>query len=109
MKLVAGARKSSEPQAFEAVMRLEVCETDLDLLSLIARFEDRFRLHLTARQVAGVLVHIAHDPARGDIRAAPPFECARTAGEHRCRVADPMIGTDMVGNKASAPATSYQG
>src|SRR5262249_139114 len=44
------------------------------------------------------LVYIAHDPARGDIRAAPRFERARTAGRYRCLVADPMIGADVAGS-----------
>src|SRR5476651_1887253 len=45
-------------------MGLEMCETHLNLLSLIARFEKGFCLHLSARHIAGVLMQIARDLSR---------------------------------------------
>jgi hypothetical protein len=81
MELVSGARKPPQSQAFETMMGLEVGETHLDFLSLIARSEERLRLHLAACYVAGVLIHIAHDPARKHVRAASRFEYARPTVE----------------------------
>jgi len=72
----ARARKSAQTQAFEAVMGLEVRESHLNLLSLIARSKECLGLHLAAREVAGVFVHIAYDPARGHAGAASRLEHA---------------------------------
>jgi hypothetical protein len=44
MELVAGAGKAPEPQALEAVMRLQVGKTRLDPLPLIARSQERLCL-----------------------------------------------------------------
>ena len=70
MELVSGSRKPSELQAFKTMMGLEVCEAHLNLLSLIARFEVRLSLHLAARQVTSILVHIAYDPTGRHLGAA---------------------------------------
>jgi hypothetical protein len=59
MELIAGTGKPSEAQAFKAVMCLEVCETHLSLLSLIARSEKGFCLHLAACHIASILMQIA--------------------------------------------------
>src|SRR4029077_11180737 len=56
------------------MMGLEVREAHLNLLSLIARSKECLGLHLAARQVAGVLVHVAYDPARGHVWAASRLE-----------------------------------
>ena len=81
MELVTGTREPSEAQAFKAMMGLEMGEAHLNLLSLIARFEERLRRHLATYQVAGVLINITHDPTRKHVRAAPRFERATTTVE----------------------------
>ena len=47
--------------------------------------------------VASSLVHIAYNPARWHIRAAPRFERTGTAVRKRCEIADRVIGADMAG------------
>src|SRR5262245_25696019 len=58
VELVARAREAAQPQALEAVMRLQVREAHLDALALIARLEEGLGLHLATRHVAGILVKI---------------------------------------------------
>jgi hypothetical protein len=79
MERVASAGKAPKSHAFKAVMRLQMCKAHLDPLPLIARFQERLRLHLAASDVPGVLVDIAHNPTRGHIWTAFWFEHARTA------------------------------
>ena len=77
MELVAGARKPSKPQAFEAMMGFEVREAHLDLLSLIARLEEGLRLHLATRHIASIFMEIARDLSRRRVGTALHLE--RTA------------------------------
>src|SRR5262245_24336446 len=56
MELVAGAGKAPEPQALEAVMRLQVVKAHLGPLSLIARSQERLRRRLAASDIAGSLI-----------------------------------------------------
>ena len=64
MELVAGAGDTSQPQALEAMVGLQVCKAHFDALALIARFEKGFGLHLSPRHVTGILVKITRDLAR---------------------------------------------
>jgi hypothetical protein len=107
MELVAGARKAPEPQALEAVMRLQVGEAHLDPLPLIARFQERLCLHFAASDVAGSLINVAHDPARRRVGAAPLFHGALTAAEHGCEVADCMIGREPLGAEVKASSRTF--
>ena len=56
MELVAGAGDTSQPQALEAMVGLQVCKAHFDALALIARFEKGFGLHLSPqhRPTAGM-------------------------------------------------------
>src|SRR6478672_11945936 len=56
------------------MMRLQVGEAHLDALALIARLEECLSAHLATRHVAGILVEITRDLARGCLRAALGFE-----------------------------------
>jgi len=77
------------------MMGLEMGEPHLNALALIARFEKRLRFHLSSSHVTSVLIDIAHDPARRHVRAATRLERTGPAVQHRCDVADCVIGTDM--------------
>ena len=79
MELVAGAGKTSQPHALEAVMGFQVRKAHLDPLPLITRFQERLGLHFTASDVAGRLVDVPHNPARRHVWTAPLFEWAFTA------------------------------
>src|SRR5450631_3212039 len=76
MEFIASARKPSEAQALKTVMGLEVSETHLDPLSLIARLKESLGLHLAARHIAGVLVEIARNLSRRRVGAALYLEHA---------------------------------
>src|SRR5262249_53489400 len=94
MELVAGAGKAPQPHALEGMMRLQVRKAHLDPLSLIARFQERLRLHLAASDVAGCLVDIPRNPARGRVGAASLLQRAFPAARHGCEVADRMVAVD---------------
>src|SRR5262245_9868344 len=100
MELVACAGKATQPHAFEAVMRLQMRKAHLDPLPLIARFQERLRLHLAASDVAGRLVDIPHNPARGHVWTASLLQWTLPAARHGCEVADRMVAVD--------PATGRQ-
>src|SRR5215831_2340344 len=104
MELVAGAGKPSEPHAFEAVMRLEVRKAHLDPLPLITRFQECLRLHFATSDVAGRLVHVPHNAARGHVRTASLLQRARPAARHRCEVTDPMVAVTRPLVVSVAPA-----
>jgi hypothetical protein len=61
---------------------------------LIARSRERFRLHLAAGYVASRLVDIAHNPARGHVRAALLLQGTLAAAGDGCEVADRMIAVN---------------
>src|SRR5262249_44906831 len=94
MELVARAREAAQPHAFETVMRLQMRKAHLDPLPLIARFQERLRLHLAASDVAGCLVDVPYNPARGHIRTASLLQRAFPAARHGCEVADRMVAVD---------------
>src|SRR5512136_963629 len=100
MELVAGAGKAAQPHAFESMMRLQVGKAHLDPLPLIARFQEGLRLHLAASDVAGRLVDVPHNPARGHVRTASLLQRALPAARHGCEVSDRMVAVD--------PATGRQ-
>src|SRR5580692_5974496 len=80
MELVACAGETSQPHALEAVMSFQVGKAHLDPFPFLARFQERLSLHFSASNVAGSLVHVAHDPARG--HATLRLERALTATRH---------------------------
>lgn len=94
MEFVAGAGKAAEPQAFEAVMRFQMRKAHLDPLPLIARFQERLRLHLATSEIAGRLVDVPHDPARGHVWTASLLQRALPAARHGCEVSDRMVAVD---------------
>jgi hypothetical protein len=67
----------------------------LDGLAMAARSLESLGLGQGTSNVASILVHIAHDPARGHIRTAFWFEHASTAVRQRRLVAERVIGADM--------------
>jgi hypothetical protein len=73
VEFVACAGEAPQAHALEAVVGLEVREAHLDLLALVARFELR-RTHQGACMIAGILVDVACDLARGRVWTASRFE-----------------------------------
>ncbi len=61
MELVACAGKTAQPHAFKPVVNLQMGETHLDALALVARLEKGLRPHQPACHVAGLLMKIAGD------------------------------------------------
>src|SRR4029450_7009329 len=62
---------------------------------MAARSLESLALSQGTSNVASILVHIAHDPARGHIRTAFWLEHAGTAAGERRMVAERVIGADM--------------
>src|SRR6516225_8287597 len=73
---------------------LQMRKAHLDPLPLIARSQKRFRLHLAASYVASRLVDIAHNPARGHVRATLLLQGTLAAAGDGCEVADRMIAVN---------------
>src|SRR3979490_386443 len=70
VELVAGAGEASQPPALQAMMGLEVCKPNLHLLALVARYVELRGAHQRAGEIAGVLVDVACDLAKGHLRTA---------------------------------------
>src|SRR6516165_3555324 len=73
---------------------LQMRKAHLDPLPLIARSQKRFRLHLAASYVASRLVDIAHNPARGHVRATLLLQGTLAAAGDGCEIADRMIAVN---------------
>ena len=95
MKLVTGARETSEPHALETVMSLEVSEAHFNALSFITRLEKRFGLHLAPSEIPSIFIDIAQDPARRHFRTTPRLERASATVQHRGNIADYVIAAGM--------------
>ena len=76
VKLVAGARKTSEPHTFETVMGFEMSKAHLNALAFIPRFEEALCPHQPACHVTGVFLQITGDMARRRIGTALHLERA---------------------------------
>jgi hypothetical protein len=88
----AWAAQAKPPKPQDA---LEMSKQHLDGLAMAARSLESLGLGQGTSNVASILVHIAHDPARGHIRTAFWFEHAGTAVRQRRLVAERVIGADM--------------
>src|SRR5262245_66491313 len=69
----------------------------LDGFAVAARSFESLGLGQGTSNVASILIHIAHDPARRHFRTAFWFEHAGTAVRQRRQVTERMIGDDMAG------------
>jgi hypothetical protein len=69
---------AAQPKSPEPQNALEMRKQHLDALAIAARAFESFSLGQGTSNVASILVHIAHDPARGHIRTAFWFERAPT-------------------------------
>jgi hypothetical protein len=63
----------------EAIVGLQVRKAHLDLLALVARFVELGSTHQGACMIAGILVEVARDLARGRVWTASRFERFSTA------------------------------
>jgi hypothetical protein len=82
VELVACARETSQPHALKAMMRLEVCESHLDLLALVARSVEPRRTHECAGEIARILIDVSCDLAK-EHHLQPPPKPRSTAGLFR--------------------------
>ena len=64
---VAGAGKTSQPHALEAVVNLQVGKAHLDAFALVARHEECFCSHQPACHVAGIFMNIAGNFSDGPL------------------------------------------
>ena len=97
VELVARAGETPQPHALEAMMGLEVRKSHLDLLALIARLFELRRTHEAASMIAGILMDVACDLARGRVRTALRLEWTRAAVAPRCTIAHLMVGARFAG------------
>jgi len=88
----AGAPQAEPTKPQDA---FEMSKQHLNRLAMAARSLESLGLGQGTSNVASILVHIAHDPARGHIRTAFWFERAGTAVRQRGQVAKRVIGADM--------------
>jgi len=95
MELVARTRETAQSQPLEAMVGLQVRKAHFDALALIARSEERFRLHLASCEVAGILVNIAQDATRWHVGAALGLERARSTIGNQGIVADRVVGAGV--------------
>src|SRR6516225_2252335 len=79
MEFVASAGETSQPHTLETMMRLQVCETHLHFLTIIARFlEGRCAIE-TTRLIARIFIDVACDLTLWTLRTALGLERTRTA------------------------------
>src|SRR5512133_2394841 len=89
-----GPAQPKPPQPQDA---FEMSKQHLDGFAMAARSFESLGLGQGTSNVASILIHIAHDPARRHIRTAFWFEHAGTAVRQRRQVTERMIRADMAG------------
>src|SRR5271168_4131714 len=75
----------------------EMCKAHLDLLALIAGSLELRRTHEAARMIAGILVDVASDLARGRVWTASRLEWTCPAVAPRCTIAHLMVAAHVAG------------
>src|SRR5271168_4518439 len=78
-------------------MGFEMCKAHLDLLALIAGSLELRRTHEAARMIAGILVDVASDLARGRVRTALRLEWTCAAVAPRCTIAHLVVAAHVAG------------
>ena len=74
VELIACPAETPQAHTLEAVMGFEVRKSHLDLLALVARLFELRRTHEAAGMIAGILMDVACDLARGRVRTALRLE-----------------------------------
>src|ERR1700722_6639716 len=80
-ELIAGAGKTSQPHALEAVVNLQVGKAHLDAFALVARHEECFCSHQPACHAAGIFMNLAGNFWGWPIGTALHLECTYFAIE----------------------------
>src|SRR5215471_5351940 len=97
VELVAGAGEPPQPHPLEAKMGLEVSKPHLDLLALVARSIELRRAHECAGDVAGILVDVSCDLAKGYPWTALRLERACIAVALGRQVSQHVVISDAAG------------
>jgi hypothetical protein len=93
-ELELGSARPAQSQTAKSEDALQVGEQHLDALAVAAGLFKGLGLRQRTRHIASVLVHVAHDPAGGHVRAAFWLERGRPAHRHGCEIAHRMVGAD---------------
>ena len=97
VELVACPGETPQAHTLEAVMGFEVRKSHLDLLALVARLFELWRTHEAAGMIAGILMDVACDLARGRVRTALQLEWTCAAVAPRCTIAHLVFGARVAG------------
>jgi hypothetical protein len=106
-KLILGAARPTQTQSRETQDAFQVRKQHLDTFAIALGLLESLGLGQGTSNVAGTLVHIAHDPTRGHVRTAFWFERARAAVRQGRLVTNRVIRTNMAGGRQRFSSRAY--
>ena len=97
VEFVACPGETPQAHPLEAVMDFEVRKSHFDLLALVARLFEFRRTHKAAGMIAGILMDVTYDLARGRVRTALRHKWTWEAVAPRCTIAHLAVGARIAG------------